>query len=344
VFLATVANFCEKYERLFRTVDKSDFEPNDREKCISGLGMIGRSESLYKLCQQINKIGPTQATTLIVGESGTGKELVAKALHDASNRRSGPYVAFNIAAETPSLLDSSLFGHRKGAFTGAVQDQKGKFRSAEGGTIFLDEIGDLTLDLQVKLLRVLQEKEVTPVGANHPVAVNVRIVAATHKNLEKMVADGTFREDLYYRLSNIVIATTPLRQRPDDIEPLVAAFTDEICKENGFYKRFQKRCLEVFKHSPWKGNVRELRSTVERHLIKSDKELIQESDLDAVLFEKANFETPVTMQEIDQHTEDLKKQMIVKVLKESNTRAEASRKLGVTQNRLHYFLVKWGLD
>jgi DNA-binding NtrC family response regulator len=344
VFLSTVANFCEKYGRLYKTIDKLDFEPDEKEKCIASLGMIGRSESLYELCQQIKRIGPTQATTLIVGESGTGKELVAKALHDVSNRRSGSYVAFNIAAETPSLLDSSLFGHRKGAFTGAVQDQKGKFRSAEGGTIFLDEIGDLTLDLQVKLLRVLQEKEVTPVGANHPVAVNIRIIAATHKDLKKMVANGTFREDLYYRLSNIVIETTPLRQRPDDIEPLVAAFTDEICKENSFYKRFQKRCLEIFKHYPWKGNVRELRSTVERHLIKNDKELILESDLDAALFEKTTYEAPVTLEEIDEHAENVKKQMVVKILKESISRAEASRKLGVTQNRLHYFLVKWGLD
>jgi len=344
VLLSSIAGFCEQYDRLYKAIDKSDFNPDEKEKFIKEFGMIGKSDQLVELCRQIKKIGPTQATTLITGESGTGKELVAQALHDASDRKSGPYVTVNIAAEPENLLDSSLFGHKKGSFTGAAQDQRGKFQLADGGTIFLDEIGDLGLDLQVKLLRVLQEKEINPIGSNRPVSVNVRIVAATHKNLKKMVEDGAFREDLYYRLNNIIIETIPLRDRPADIEPLVAFFTEEICKENGFFKRFQKRCLEVFKAYHWRGNIRELRSVVERHLVQSESDLIQASDLDSSLGEKSHHSNPVTMDEIDEHTDGIKRQMVIKAINDSGSRAEASRRLGIAQNRLHYFLVKWGMS
>ncbi len=343
VLLSTISGICEKYDQLYRAIDKSERDPDEREAIIRECGMIGRSESLFNLCKQIQKIGPTQATTLITGESGTGKELVAKALHNASDRKNGPYIAVNIAAEPATLLDSSLFGHKKGSFTGAAQDQRGKFHLADRGTIFLDEIGDMSLDLQVKLLRVIQEREINPIGSNRPISVDVRIIAATHKDLKKMVEQGTFREDLYYRLSNIVIETTPLRDRPDDIEPLVAFFTEQVCKENSFTKRFQRRCLEVFKGYHWSGNIRELRSVVERHLISSETDLIQESDLDAGLFRKSAHLNPVTMDEIDEHAEEIKKRLVVKVINESSSRAEASRRLGIAQNRLHYFLTKWGL-
>ncbi len=342
VLLSTIAGFCEKYDQLYRAIDKADRDPDEREAFIRECGMIGRSESLFNLCKQIQKIGPTQATTLITGESGSGKELVAKGLHSASDRKNGPFIAVNIAAEPATLLDSSLFGHKKGSFTGAAQDQRGKFHLADRGTIFLDEIGDMSLDLQVKLLRVIQEREINPIGSNRPVSVDVRIVAATHKDLKKMVADGTFREDLYYRLSNVVIETTPLRDRPDDIEPLVAFFTEQICKENGFNKRFQRRCLEVLKAYHWSGNIRELRSSVERHLISSECNLIQESDLEYSLLKKSTKANPKTMDEIDDHAEDIKKQLVVKILNESSSKAEASRRLGIAPNRLQYFLSKWG--
>ncbi len=343
ILLSSIASYCSKYDDLYRAIDRSDLESNERSALIREHKMVGQSQSLYNLCKEIEKIAPTLATTLILGESGTGKELVAAALHNASDRRNGPFISLNVAAEPANLLDSSLFGHKKGSFTGAAQDQRGKFQLADKGTIFLDEIGDLSLDLQVKLLRVLQEKEINPIGATRPVSVDVRIIAATHKDLKKMVLEGSFREDLYYRLSNIVIETTPLRERPDDIEPMVAHFTEDICRENGFSKRFQRRCLEVFRSYHWKGNVRELRSVIERHLIRSDSDLISAEELDAQLFEKSNHAAPVTLEDIDKHTEEIKKQFVIKVINESGSRAEASRRLGVAQNRLHYFLTKWGL-
>ena len=182
VLLSTVAAYCEKYEQVFRPLDGDDRTSGEKEKFIQNVGMIGRSEKLYALACQIEKVAPSKATTLILGESGTGKELVARAIHKRSDRAGGPFIAINIAAEPASLLDSALFGHRKGSFTGATNDQQGKFQLANKGTIFLDEIGDMSLDLQVKLLRVLQEREITPVGASRPISVDVRIVAATHRS------------------------------------------------------------------------------------------------------------------------------------------------------------------
>jgi DNA-binding NtrC family response regulator len=181
VLLSTVAAYCEKYEQLYRPLDKEDREISEKEETIRKTGMIGSSDQLYELARKIEKVAPTRATTLIYGESGTGKELVARAVHQLSERASGPFIAINIAAESATLLDSTLFGHRKGSFTGAIHDQQGKFQLANKGTIFLDEIGDMSLDLQVKLLRVLQEREVTPLGASRPISVDVRIVAATHR-------------------------------------------------------------------------------------------------------------------------------------------------------------------
>lgn len=342
VLLSTVASYCAKYEQLFRPIDSEELAPDEKEKFIGETGMIGRSDNTYELCRQIRKIAPTQATTLVLGESGTGKELVAQALHKFSDRAKGPFIAINIAAEPASLLDSTLFGHRRGAFTGAIDEQMGKFRLANKGTIFLDEIGDMTLDLQVKLLRVLQEREVSPVGGNRPIPIDVRIIAATHKDLRKMVANGTFREDLYYRLSSVIISTTPLRERPEDIEPMMAHFTAEICKENGFSRFFHRRCLEVLHKYPWKGNVRELRSVVERHLVRSDADAIRPEDLDAALYEDHQSPMPVTMKEIDSHVENVKKGLVAEVLKVGSP-AEAARRLGISQNHLSYFMDKWGL-
>lgn len=343
VLLSTVAAYCEKYEQVFRPIEIDDITSGEKEKFIQSVGMIGCSEKLYGLARQIEKVAPSKATTLILGESGTGKELVARALHKRSERASGPFIAINIAAEPASLLDSALFGHRKGSFTGATNDQQGKFQLANKGTIFLDEIGDMSLDLQVKLLRVLQEREITPVGASRPIPVDVRIVAATHRDLPKMVAEGKFREDLYYRLSAVILETAPLRDRPEDLEPLVVHFTREICKENGFSRSFHRRCLEVMRDYHWKGNVRELRSVVERHLIASDSDLIRIEDLDARLYQKKETDEPKTLKEIDNYLEGIKKQMVLDAVKSTRTKAEAARKLDIPPNGLHYFVVKYGL-
>ena len=341
--LSAISGYCSKYDQLYRTLDNDDLQIGDKERFIQEAGMIGRSDKLFDLTKQIMKIGPTQATTLVLGESGTGKELVAKGLHQASERRRAPFIAINIAAESTSLLDSTLFGHKKGAFTGAVNDQIGKFQLANKGTIFLDEIGDMPLDLQVKLLRVLQEREVNPLGANRPVPVDVRIIAATHRDLQKMVAAGTFREDLYYRLSTIIITTPPLRLRTDDIEPLVIHFTNLVCEENGFIRSFHRRCLEVFRAYPWKGNVRELRSVVESHLIACESDVVKEDDLDARLYQKYESTNPNTLEEIDNQLEEIKRRFVLETLRSSASKAEAARKLDVPQNRLHYFITKWKL-
>ncbi|MEK7625440.1 MAG: sigma-54 dependent transcriptional regulator, partial [Patescibacteria group bacterium] len=342
VLLSTIATYCAKYEQLYRPIDGEQLASDEKRKLIYETGMIGCSDQTYELCRQIRKIAPTQATALILGESGTGKELVAQALHKFSERAKCPFVAINIAAESAGLLDSTLFGHRKGAFTGAIEDQMGKFRLANKGTLFLDEIGDMNLDLQVKLLRVLQEREVNPLGHSRAIPIDVRIIAATHKDLRKMVLNGTFREDLYYRLSSVFISTTPLRERTEDIEPLVAHFTAEICKENGFSRFFHRRCLEVLRKYPWKGNVRELRSVVERHLVRSDADSVRPEDLEASLYEVHPSSVPVTMKEIDSHVENLKKGLVAEVLKVGSP-AEAARRLGISQNHLSYFMDKWGL-
>lgn len=344
VLISTVAAYCEKYERLFRPLDADDLAPGEKEKFIQKVGMIGRSEKLYELARQVEKVAHSKATTLIIGESGTGKELVARALHKSGERSDGPFIAINIAAEPATLLDSALFGHKKGSFTGATHDQAGKFQLAHRGTIFLDEIGDMSLDLQVKLLRVLQEREVTPVGASRAISVDVRIVAATHRDLPKMIAEGTFREDLYYRLSSVFLETSPLRDRPEDLEPLVAYFTREICKENGFNRTFHRRCLEVMRDYQWRGNVRELRSVVERHLIASDGDMIRVEDLDARLYRKKETDEPRTLKEIDDHLEGIKKRMVLDAVNSTRTKAEAARKLDIPPNGLHYFVVKYGLD
>ena len=215
----------------------------------------------------VRKVADTEATVLITGESGTGKELVARAIHAGSSRREAPFVAVNCAAIPRDLLESELFGHVKGAFTGAIRDKEGKFTLAEGGTIFLDEVGDLPIELQPKLLRVLQERVVEPVGGSAPLKIDVRVVAATNADLEKWIADGRFREDLYYRLCVIPLQLPPLRGRAEDIPLLVRYF---CTKFGGAGVCFSKPALDRLQAYAWPGNVRELENTVERLLIMRD--------------------------------------------------------------------------
>jgi two-component system NtrC family response regulator len=212
----------------------------------------------------VRKVADTEATVLITGESGTGKELVARAIHSGSSRRSAPFVAVNCAAIPRDLLESELFGHVKGAFTGAIRDKEGKFQLAEGGTIFLDEVGDLPVELQPKLLRVLQERVVEPVGGRAPQRIDLRVVAATNADLEKWIAQGRFREDLYYRLCVIPIKLPPLRERVEDIPLLLRYFCSKFGAEE---VTFSKAALDRLLAYGWPGNVRELENTVERLLI-----------------------------------------------------------------------------
>ena len=242
--------------------------------------IVSDSSEFSHVLTLIQKAGPTSATVLITGESGTGKELVARAIHRASPRAGKAFVQVNCAAIPEELIESELFGHEKGSFTGAVDKQVGKFVMADQGTIFLDEIGDMSAKTQAKVLRVLQEGDVEPVGAAKTVKVDVRVVAATNKDLEKEIKEGNFREDLYYRLNVIPIHVPPLRQRRQDILPLVQHFTRQFCQDNNFkLKTYEPEALKALMEHGWPGNVRELKNAIERVVILSAGEKIELDDL-----------------------------------------------------------------
>ncbi|MCX4240882.1 sigma-54-dependent transcriptional regulator [Paraliomyxa miuraensis] len=236
--------------------------------------IIGDSEPMRMLLAQVAKVGRSKARVLITGESGSGKELVARAVHEASERRTAPFVKVNCAAIPRELIESELFGHERGAFTGATAQKPGLFEVADGGTIFLDEIGDMALGAQAKVLRVLQSGEIMRVGGRKPSIVDVRVLAATHKNLPELVGRGEFREDLYFRLNVVPLLVPPLRERPDDIPLLSRCFIDEACQDNGMgLKRLSSAALGALQRHSWPGNVRELRNVIERMVILSDGDL-----------------------------------------------------------------------
>jgi DNA-binding NtrC family response regulator len=230
--------------------------------------MIGNSGGMMHVKDLIARVAPSDARVLILGDNGTGKELVARTLHQQSRRAAAPFVEINCAAIPSELIESELFGHEKGAFTSAIKLRKGKFEQAAGGTLFMDEIGDMSLSAQAKVLRALQEGRISRVGSDRDIAVDVRVIAATNKKLRDEIERGTFREDLYHRLSVIIIDIPPLRERTDDIPLLVDRFTEDICREHGIaHKSISHESIEELKKMPWRGNVRELRNVVERLII-----------------------------------------------------------------------------
>ena len=246
----------------------TDFSVTARRNRPPGGEMVGQSSSLEALRQAIALAAPTRGRILITGESGTGKELVARAIHDQSPLRDGPFVKVNCAAIPPTLIESELFGHEKGAFTGATQGAKGRFEEAHGGTLFLDEIGDMSLEVQAKLLRVLQEGELRRVGGSRMMKVDVRVVSATNKNLAAEVASGRFREDLYFRINVVPLDVPPLRRRKEDIPLLAQHFCRELSRDNGLApKNLSSEALERLCSYDWPGNVRELRNVIERAVI-----------------------------------------------------------------------------
>ncbi|MCA9668043.1 MAG: sigma-54-dependent Fis family transcriptional regulator [Myxococcales bacterium] len=239
--------------------------------------MIGSSPVMQKLFAEISKVAPTRGRVLITGESGTGKELIARAIHENSQVKDGPFVKVNCAAISPELIESELFGHEKGSFTGATSRKRGLFEVADGGSLFLDEIGDMSLSAQAKLLRVLQTGELTRVGGERVIHVDVRVVAATNKSLQQEVEAGRFREDLYFRLNVIPLESPPLRERLEDVPEMVQHFVSEMCKENGFRtKRADPAVIERLTRYEWPGNVRELKNIIERVVIMSDETIVVE--------------------------------------------------------------------
>ncbi|MEA5404713.1 MULTISPECIES: sigma-54-dependent transcriptional regulator [Arcicella] len=259
--LVTVKNAIERGKMIVETkvLKKKVYRLNE---------IVGESIAIQKVKDITDKVGPTEARVLITGPNGAGKEMVAKRLHEKSNRATMPLIEVNCAAIPSELIESELFGHEKGSFTSAVKQRIGKFEQADGGTLFLDEIGDMSLSAQSKVLRALQESKITRVGGDKEIKVNVRVFAATNKNLHVEIAEGRFREDLYHRLSVIPIYVPPLKQRPDDIPLLVDKFLDDVANEYGqSSKQIEKEAMEYLQTLPWTGNVRELRNVVERLVI-----------------------------------------------------------------------------
>lgn len=270
--------------RLLTTVrnalDKKELVNENRilkKKVSKNYEMVGESQEISKIKDMIEKVAPTDARVLITGANGTGKELVAHWIHQKSPRSNGPFIEVNCAAIPSELIESELFGHVKGAFTSAVKDRAGKFEAANKGTIFLDEVGDMSLSAQAKVLRALQESKISRVGSDKDIKVDVRVVAATNKDLQKEIAEGNFREDLYHRLAVILIRVPALNDRRDDIPMLIEHFSEKIAAEQGTVKKkFSKKAMELLRGYDWTGNIRELRNVVERLIILGGNEISEE--------------------------------------------------------------------
>jgi DNA-binding NtrC family response regulator len=298
--------------------------------------LVGQSAALRKVYDAIATVGPTDATVLITGESGTGKELVAQAIHAASVRRFHPLVVIHCGALTETLLESELFGHEKGAFTGAMFRKKGRFEIAEGGTVFLDEIGDISLKTQTDLLRVLQEREITRVGGTQAVKVDFRCVAATNKDLEKLIEEGKFRPDLYYRLNVFHIELPPLRERREDIPLLVNHFVRKFSQAmNKRITRVTPAAMEQLQKMPWPGNVRELENAVERAMVVAHEPELTEKDF--------SFRAPVVPNEAGRRLDDVERAHILRVLEEcGENQSRAAEVLGIDRVTLHHKLKRYG--
>jgi DNA-binding NtrC family response regulator len=306
-------------------------------------GIVGESGQMLEVTSLVRRVAPSEATVLIRGESGTGKELIAQAIHYASPRAAKPLIRVNCAALPENLLESELFGHEKGSFTGAVATRKGRFEAADGGTLFLDEIGDLPLHLQAKLLRVLQEKEFERVGSSHPLKVDVRVLSATHRDLERLIKTGQFREDLYYRLNVVTIVVPPLRERRQDLPALMDHFLRRFAAKNGKTIRgFSHEAREALLRYDYPGNVRELENLIERAVVLTRDDVIDRGDLPLTLEESEirDDKEPHLLAAV----EGLERRMIKDALaRAGGIQTRAAELLGITERALRYKLAKYGL-
>ncbi len=304
-------------------------------------GIVGKSPVIKNLLDLVERIAQTDVNVLITGESGTGKSLVAKAIHFMSKRKEKPFITINCSAIPETLLEAELFGYEKGSFTGAYTSKKGKFELANGGTVFLDEIGDMPLSLQPKILRVIQDKEIERLGSEKTIKVDVRIISATNKNLSELVSQGHFREDLYYRLNVLPIHIPPLRERREDIPILIDHFLDIFNQRYGKRVRLDPKVIEVFMEYPWPGNVRELENTIERLVILKDG-LIREIDLPPYFFARIYDVGAKNMPQVIQSTE---RDEILKALeKVGYVKSRAARLLGYTLRQLDYRIKKYQIE
>jgi two-component system response regulator HydG len=327
-------------------------EADARQSGPGALPLFGDSEPMQKLKVAIGRVAATDATVHIHGESGTGKELVARAIHEQSPRAQGPFIAVHCAALAENLLESELFGHEKGAFTGAIRRKLGRFELAERGTIFLDEVGEIPMSMQSKLLRVLQQKEIQRVGGEETVKVDVRVVSATHRDLKAEVQKGNFREDLFYRLHIVPLELPPLRDRPGDIVVLSQHFAEKHGPRIRQGKmKLSADAIAVLQRYPWPGNVRELENAVEQALVFCDGDTVQAADLPAFLQTRsATSATPANALTVpdgpihlNQVLEDLERQLIARAYeKAKGVKTETARLLGIKTSALYYKLQKYG--
>ncbi|HEU6436205.1 MAG TPA: sigma-54 dependent transcriptional regulator [Nitratidesulfovibrio sp.] len=324
-----------------------------RENLEERYGMhqiIGKSRPIRETLAMVDRAAPSRSTVLITGESGTGKELVARAIHFSSPRNKGPFVSVNCMALNPGVLESELFGHEKGSFTGAVAMRRGRFEQAGGGTLFLDEIGELTPELQVKLLRVLQERRFERVGGTEEIEVDIRVVAATNKNLQEEVEKGNFREDLFYRLNVVHIALPPLRERREDIPLLVAHFVDKLARENGVTpKTFTPEALDYMTGYEWPGNIRQLQNVVERCLVLVSGDTIRVDDLPPELRdEEAQLKSAVDLLPVQLDLADTLERIEAALIRRALVRADfvqvkAAELLAISKSLLQYKLKKYNI-
>jgi len=310
--------------------------------------IIGRSPAMLNLLETVSHVAPSEATVMITGESGTGKELIAGAIHFNSPRKDGPFIKINCAAITETLLESELFGHEKGAFTGADRRKEGRFLQAHGGSLFLDEVSEMPLTMQVKLLRVLQEREITRVGGEKVIKVDVRLIVATNKNLQRLILEGSFREDLFYRLNVVSLKLPPLRERREDIPLLAQHFLDVFTvKNHKEIKGFTPQAMDQLIRYNWPGNVRELMNAVERGVVLARTEYLDGQVLTIIQNNDApSAETLPALDDngIDMTLEQVEKAAILRTLAStSGNKSKAARQLGITRKTLHKKLKKYGV-
>ena len=303
-------------------------------------GIIAASPEMLKVCRMVERVAPTDATVLLLGESGTGKELLARAIHDLSPRRKKRFVAISCAAIPEALLESELFGYEKGAFTGAAKQTVGKVELAQGGTLFLDEIGDLPQPLQAKLLRFLQERVIERVGGREEIAVDVRVVGATHQNMPQLVKDGSFREDLYYRINEITLHIPPLRDRSGDAVLLARAFMQRFMQQNGRSLRgFSDEAIAAIEAHPWRGNARELENRVKRAVIMADNSRIEPGDLELEIPD--GDAQPINLR---QAREAAEREVLQRALAVSDgNMSKAAQALGISRPTLYDLMNKFGM-
>lgn len=314
------------------------------EKMYGFENIVGKSKPMMEVFDILRQIAPSPVTVLIQGESGTGKELVAKAIHFNSPRKNKPFVAVHCASLSPGVLESELFGHEKGAFTGALEMKIGRFEMADRGTIFLDEISEIDLSTQVKLLRVLQEREFERVGGTKPIKVDVRVVAATNANLEERIKEGKFRKDLYYRLNVVTVTLPPLRDRKEDIPLLVNSFLKEFgAREGKNNLKISPRALSILLNYDWPGNVRELRNCIENMVVLSKRNTLALQDIPLPIRKKVSL--PIYWGEKSFNLKDAERDLIRKALESTgNNKSKAATLLGVSRRTLHRKLKEYELD